>query len=466
MAVEHIHMPAPPQVYQRRRAKLAESLTRPMIILAGRGRARNYATNPYPFRAGSSYLYFGGPPVEGAAWIITPHGDGIDGCTLLRARGDFEETVWLGETASDEAIAEAAGIPVSALADPDKLIPILGGRPAAAVCPPCPASMEWMRSQQIPSPNREELLAIANLRLIKDEHGMIALRRAARIALEGHEAAMAATKPGRGEAHIAAAIMSVYTRYLSVPSFTPIVTVRGEALHSETYPNKLKEGRLLLVDAGAEEPSGYASDITRTWPVNGPFSPIQRHLYDTVLRAQREAIAACVPGKRFRDIHDLAGRLICEGLVEAELLRGDPAELTARYAHTLFFVHGLGHLVGLDVHDMEDFGDVAGYAPGRTRRKEFGNKYLRLDRDLAPGMVLTIEPGVYLVPAIWEQSGLVAPFADVVNRRKVDALLADEFGGIRIEDTIHVLPEGEAGPEVLTGDLPTDADKLAELVGA
>ena len=166
---------------------------------------------------------------------------------------------------------------------------------------------------------------------------------------------------------------------------------------------------------------------------------------------------------RYRDVHDLAGRIICEGLVEAELLRGDAAALAARNAHTLFFPHGVGHLIGLDAHDMEDFGDLAGYAPGRTRRPEFGNCYVRLDRDLEPGMTATIEPGIYFVPAIWERDDLVKPLADVVNRSKVDALLRDRTGGIRIEDTVCVRDSG--GPEVLSNASPADADAVAACVG-
>ena len=458
-------MTAPPETYRIRRAKLAERLPRPMLILAGQPRARQYATNTHPFRAGSNYLYFGGPPVPGAALLIEPDGDGDAGCTLVREVVGFEEAVWIGEPPTDESLASASGIRESALIDPNEVSVRLAGRPASFVGPPCPPSLEWAASVGLQPARPEEVQPIIDMRLVKDEHELIAMREAARVSVEGHLAVMRATMPGRREAELAAAFSAVLVANRCTPSFTPAVTVHGEVLHGEGYSNLLAAGNLLLIDAGAEERGGYASDITRTYPVSGEFTPIQRHLYDTVLRAEREAMAACVPGRRFREIHDLAARVVCEGLVEAELLRGDPADLVARAVHTLFFTHGVGHLIGLDVHDMEDFGDQAGYTPGRTRRPQFGNKYLRLDRDLEPGMTVTIEPGVYVVPAIWQHGDLLAPFADAINKPAVEVLLNENFGGIRVEDTICVRARDDTGPEILTSDLPTDADAVTQVVG-
>lgn len=465
MANQPLNMTAPPQIYRQRRGELAATLRRPMLLLAGQPRARHYATNTHPFRAGSSYLYFGGPPVAGAALLVEPDSNGDEGCTLVRPVMDFEEVVWVGATAADEQLAVASGVRETALISPDQLAARLAGCLVSFVGPPCPPSVEWVTSIGAQPASAEEIQPIIDLRLVKDEHELTAMRRAAGVTIEGHLATLRATAPGRREADVAGAFTAVLVANQCNPSFTPIVSVHGEVLHSEDYPNPLEAGRLLVVDAGAEEPGGYACDITRTCPVSGEFTPIQRHLYDTVLRAHREAMAACVPGRRFRDIHDLAARVLCEGLVEAELLRGEPAELVARAAHTLFFPHGLGHLIGLDVHDMEDFGDQAGYAPGRSRRPEFGNKYLRLDRDLAVGMTVTIEPGLYVVPAIWRHDDLTAPIADVVNRPVVDALIREKFGGIRIEDTICVRPAGETGPENLTSELPVLPDDVLALVG-
>ena len=458
-----IPMTAPPRVYRRRRAELAAGLGRPLVVCAGYARARGYSTNEHPFRAGSTYLYFGGPPIQGAAWFIEPGGDGEGGCTLLRPPPGPEDALWTGATPSDAALAAAAGVNESALADPGRLPSLLSDRAAGVIVPPCPRTQEWTSAAGLEGPQPEELLGVIKQRLIKDEHELQAMRRAAAVTVEAHRAAMSATAPGRRESEVAAAFDSVLVAHQCQPSFTPIVTVRGEVLHSQGYPNRIEPGAMMLVDAGAEEPGGYCCDVTRTYPANGTWTPLQRHFYETVLRTLRECTAMCVPGQRYRDIHDAAGRVICEGLVQAELLRGNPVELAGRFAHTLFFCHGIGHLIGLDVHDMEEFGLLATYAPGRERRPEFGNKYLRLDRDLEPNMTVTIEPGVYLVPAVWQRDDLVGPFADVVNRRKVEALLKDNFGGIRIEDTLCVGDTG--GPEVLTQALPTNAEAVAVAVG-
>ena len=203
MTCEQIAMPATPEVYRRRRAMLAQHLQRPMVILAGRARARNYATNLYPFRAGSSYLYFGGPEIEGSAWIIEPGSDGISGCTLLRPQRCCDDVVWMGPQPCDEEIANAAGMPIESLADPDSLTDLLADRVGPAICPPCPDTRAWAASMRLDEPNEEELAAIVNLRLTKDEHELIAMRRAAMIATAAQRAAMAVTTVGKTEAQVA-----------------------------------------------------------------------------------------------------------------------------------------------------------------------------------------------------------------------------------------------------------------------
>jgi len=464
MALTTIDMAAPSATYRARRARLASKLDRPMVLFAGMPRARNYPTNLHPYRAGSSYLYYGGPPVAGSALMIEPQSDGLAGCTLARPMVDFEDIVWTGPPASDDSLTSASGLDESSLIAPDALKTTLGDRVAAYVAPPCPITLTWANSLGLKPATPDELLPIVEMRLIKDEHELAAMRRAAQVGVDAHLAAMKATAPGRSEAQVVAAFHEVLFANQCQPSFSPIVSVHGEIFHTEGYPNMLEKGNLLLVDGGAEAPDGYVSDITRTYPVDSRFTTMQRDLYEVVLRAQRAAIVACVPGKRYREVHDLAALISCEGLVEIGLLRGDPHDLTQRLAHTLFFGHGIGHLIGLDVHDMEDFAGLAEYPAHRTRRPEFGNKYLRLDRDLEPGMTVTIEPGIYLIPAVWENDEFTRPFADVVNRSAVDALLQEGFGGIRLEEDICV--RSDDGPEVLTAALPIDADEVAAIVSS
>jgi len=454
---------APGSVYRQRRATLAAELQRPLVIFGGQAPARNYAANTYPFRAGSSYLYFGGTPVEHAAWLIEPGSNGDDGSTLLRPKIDPDDLVWFGSVPSDRDLTDTAGLSAGRIDEVDRLKTLLAGRVAGAIIPPYPDTMARAASLGLKPADENELRAVVRLRLVKDEHELAAMRRAADVTIEAQRAALTATRSGKREADVAAAFNAVLCRHQCRPSYTPIITVRGETLHMESHPNALTDGALLLSDAAAEEPGGYASDITRTWPVNGRWTDIQRHLYDTVLRALNECVRACVPGARFREIHDLSGRIICEGLVAAGLLKGDPADLAARRAQTLFYPHGLGHLIGLDVHDMEDFGDVAGYPAGRARPTHFGDKYLRQDHDLVAGLCTTVEPGIYLVPAVWERDDLVQPLADAVQRARIDALLKECFGGIRIEHTICVRASG--GPEILTAALTTDSEEIAGLVG-
>jgi len=405
--------------------------------------------------------------MEGALLVIEPRsdGDGDIGCALFRIRPGPDDDLWSGPAPDDASLASAAGLDPSRIIDADRLGRRIADLQAAAIAPPCPVTRKIIDQHRLKPRQPEDLTPIIEMRLIKDEHELNAMRRAAGVTVEAMRAAISACAPGRREADVAAAFAAVLEANECRPAFTPIITVRGEVLHIEGHGNALCAGDLLLIDGGAEGANGYAGDVTRVCPVSGEFTPIQRHLYDTVAKALSIATAACVAGKRYREVHDLAARVLCEGLVEAELLRGDPEELAQRSAHTLFFPHGVGHLIGMEAHDMEDFGDLAGYAPGRSRSTEFGTKFLRLDRDLAPGMTVTIEPGIYLVPAIWARDDLVGPFRDCVNRSAVEALLKDRFGGIRLEDTICVREENAGGPENLSASLELDADQVARLVG-
>jgi Xaa-Pro aminopeptidase len=220
------------------------------------------------------------------------------------------------------------------------------------------------------------------------------------------------------------------------------------------------------MDGGAEVPSGYAADVTRTWPTSGRFSTAQRSVYDIVLRAVRVATEMVRPGVRYRDIHFRAAAVIAEGLAELGLMKGDPARAVERGAHAAFFPHGVGHLLGLDVHDLESFGDRVLYGPGRERSSDFGTKYLRIDLDLEAGMVVTIEPGLYFVPAILRGENFRKKFGDIVDfdraERFLEANAGRGFGGVRIEDDVLVTDDD---PDVLTAGIPSAAEDVEAAVG-
>jgi Xaa-Pro aminopeptidase len=233
-------------------------------------------------------------------------------------------------------------------------------------------------------------------------------------------------------------------------------------LHNHHHQHVMQPGDLLLADVGGESPGGWAADVTRTWPVTGRYSTPQKEMYELVLRVQRETIAAVRPGVRYQQVHRVAHQGFARGLVELGILRGDAEELVADGLTALLFPHGVGHLIGLDVHDMEDLGDRAGYAPGRTRSKEFGHRFLRLDRDLEPGMAVTIEPGLYLVPAILRDQRLTASAGDRLDRARLAQF--SDVRGIRIEDDVLVTADGH---EVLTAAIPKDVAAVeAVMAGA
>ncbi len=415
--------------FETRRRRLAERVDGPIRIPAGHAPSRNYPANRYPFRASSHFLYLVGEGIEGA-WLCIEGGRS----TVYVPGTTADDALWHGP-APDRAELEARiGCPVRDLADP----------------PSSPAA---------PGPEDEAVAqALIALRLIHDEEAITGLCRAADATAAAHLAGMAATRPGIREWKVRAAMEAELVARGMTTAYPSIVTVHGEVLHNDQHHRVLEAGDLLLADVGAETRAGWAGDVTRTWPVAGRFSETQRLLYDVVLSAQAAAISAVEPGARFRDVHLAAARALTSGLVELGILQGDVESLVSDDAHALFFPHGVGHLIGLDVHDMEDLGDRAGYPSGRARSDRFGLCHLRLDRDLEPGMAVTIEPGFYQIPAILHDPRRA-------GRACVDWARLAEFGdvrGIRIEDDVLVT---QTGREVLTGDIPKLASEVEQAVG-
>jgi Xaa-Pro aminopeptidase len=303
--------------------------------------------------------------------------------------------------------------------------------------------------------------ALVQLRLCHDPEALTEMRRAAEVSMRAHRRGMRATRQSHFEREVCAAMECEISAAGFGVAYGSIVTTHGEVLHNHAHHHPLRPGDLLLADVGAESDTGYASDITRTWPVSGGFSATQREIYQLVLAMQQAAIDLVAPGVRYRDLHLCAARVLVDGLSQLKILHGDVDSLVEDGTYALFFPHGVGHLLGLDVHDMEDLGDLAGYAPGRERSAQFGLSYLRLDRDLAPGMVVTIEPGFYQVPSLLSDPARVGLSDRAVDRARLAAF--SDVRGIRIEDDVLVTSDGS---DVLTGALEKTAEALEGLVGA
>lgn len=451
---------------RQRRQKLASLIDFPTILWSGRSISRNYPALTFPFRASSHFLYFAGLPLENA--VIRLESGKLE---LFLDDALPSSTLWHGEMPKREEIAELIGadadFPMSELKlRSSSRAPLTANAATIAVQDNLTQSQQSQILDRPLTPSKspagidlELTKAIISLRLTHDPASLAELRAAAAVTVEAHKAGMAATRTAQIEAGVRAAMESVIISQNMTCAYPSIVTVHGQVLHSEHYHNPLQTGDLLLADVGAETSTGWAADVTRTWPVSGKFSPTQRAIYDVVLAAHDACIDRICPGVEYRDIHLLAARIMAEGLVDLGILRGNVEDLVEMDAHALFFVHGIGHLIGLDVHDMEDLGDLAGYQEGRVRSSRFGLEFLRLNRVLQVGMLVSIEPGFYQVPAILNNPETRTKYNDTVNWEKLSKFT--DVRGIRIEDDIVVT---EGGREVLTAKLPTKASEIEGLV--
>ncbi|HAC64380.1 MAG TPA: Xaa-Pro aminopeptidase [Cyanothece sp. UBA12306] len=446
-------------ILKQRRQKLAQLLDFPVILWSGIPISRNFKANYYPFRASSHFLYFAGLNLENAV-ILLKNGK----LTLFKDNPTPNNTLWHGETPTRETIARDIGAdyayPLAELAN----YTAKAATVAVQEINTYQQQTKLLKRSIFPSNTPEGIdltltNAIITLRLTHDQKALTEIRKAIAVSIEAHKMGMRATKIGQTEGQIRGAMEGVIIAHNMACAYGSIVTVHGEILHNQDYGHILTSGDLLLADVGAETPLGWASDITRTWPVTGQFSPTQRDIYNIVLAAHDRCIESMKPGVEYRDLHLSAALTMAEGLVDLGILKGNPPNLVERDAHALFFPHGVGHLLGLDVHDMEDLGDLAGYASGRTRSDRFGLGYLRLDRPLKSGMVVTIEPGFYQVPAIINNRDFREKYQDVINWDKLAKF--SDVRGIRIEDDVLIT---DTGTEVLTADLPTSPDKIQMII--
>ncbi|MGL4882721.1 MAG: aminopeptidase P family protein [Waterburya sp.] len=448
------------QALQLRREQLAQLIEYPVLLWSGNLISRNFEANKFPFRASSHFLYFAGLPLTNT--VIRLDGGKLE---LFMDNPPPQATLWHGETTSREEIANIIGAkaayPLAELLGNTEEVATIAVQDLATYQQQCQIlNRSVALSHQAEGIDLALVQAIVKLRSRHDDLALSELRQSAQVSVLAHIAGMQATHKSQTEAEIRGAMEGVIIAHNMSCAYNSIVTVHGEILHNETYNNQLKPGDLLLADVGAENPHGWAADITRTWAVSGKFSSTQKDIYELVLAAHDRCIDEIHPGVEYQDIHLLAAEIIAEGLVNLGILKGNPQNLVDMDAHALFFPHGIGHLLGLDVHDMEDLGDVAGYETGRVRSDRFGLGYLRLNRPLQPGMLVTIEPGFYQVPAILNNAEFRSRYQDVVNWERL-AQFAD-VRGIRIEDDVLVT---DTGTEILTADLPTKIQDIENLVG-
>ncbi|GGA90556.1 aminopeptidase P family protein [Puia dinghuensis] len=454
-------------IYQARRNKLKAQVGNGVILLLGNEESSmNYRDNLYPFRQDSSFLYFFGLDKPGLTGII----DIENNLEVIYGRElTMDEIVWTGPQPSISEQAAAAGItvvrPVEALTT-DIVAVRSAGRPLHFLPPYRPENSLKLTAWLGVSPASLKghasvplIKAIVAQRSIKSAEEIVEIEQAVNTTAAMHLAAMKGVRAGMTEAQLAGGLQGIAIAAGGNLSFPTILTVNGQVLHNHYGPTVMKEGRIAICDSGAENAMHYAGDMTRTFPVGRRFTSQQREMYDIVLGAQEAAIAALRPGVFFRDVHALAAEKLMEGLKQAGVVKGDPKEAVAAGAHTIVFQCGLGHMMGLDVHDMEDLGEeYVGYTETLKKSREFGWKSLRLARELEPGFVVTIEPGLYFIPELMDQYRAEKKYMDFINYDKLEAFRS--FGGIRIEDDLLVIAEGS---RILGKPLVKKADEVEAL---
>lgn len=458
------------EVYKKRRDQLRKDVSSGVILMLGNPEASmNYPANTYHYRQDSNFLYFFGHNLAGLAGVL----DLEKGTDILFGDDiDIEDIIWMGPQESMRSKADKIGVktvePLSKLAV--YLTEVIRQGKKVHFTPPYRAHnilqlerLLGIHPSQIKNHASLELIkAIIKQRSIKDSQEIAELELAANIGYEMHTTAMKMARPGIVEQEIAGAIEGIALSKGKGTSFPVILSVRGETLHNHEHGNTMKDGDMLVIDAGAATNMDYASDFTRTIPVSGRFTPKQKAIYEIVLEANVKAIEACRPGITYKEVHLLSCKIIADGLKQVGLMKGNTDEAVKAGAHALFFPHGLGHMMGLDVHDMEDLGQIyVGYDDETRPSNQFGTAYLRLGRRLQEGFVLTVEPGIYFIPALidkWKAEGLHTEF---INYEEVEKYKG--FGGIRIEDDVLITADGF---RLLGKPVPKTVAEIEDIMGS
>lgn len=437
--------------YTKRREQLCQLINNGIVLMFGNNDAPcNYPANAYaPFRQDSSFLYYFGLQEVGLIGVIDTESNED---WLLGNDVDVEDIVWYGSVPTMVSLAESVGVknsaPVCKIYDIVK--EAKKNNRKIHFLPPYRHDNQIMimdlldihPSQQRETASLELINAVVKMRSKKTADEIAELERASIIGYEMHTKAMRMTRAGRTEKYIAGHIDSVAYSLGAKQSFATIFTQHGEIMHGCPSMNKLEDGRLVLCDCGAETINNYCSDHTRTLPVNGKYTARQKEIYDIVAECHDYVLDVAKPGVKYFDVHMSVCRLMTERLKEIGLMKGDVDEAVMQGAHAMFLPHGLGHMMGLDVHDMEGLGQIhVGFdQETRPRLDQFGTNCLRMGRRLQEGFVVTDEPGIYFIPALidsWKASGHCKDF---INFEMLETY--KDFGGIRIEDDLLITSDG------------------------
>ncbi len=436
-------------VYVNRREILKKNISSGLILLLGNEEAgMNYKDNWYPFRQDSTFLYYFGLNTAGLAAII----DADSGEEIIFGNElTIEDIVWTGALPSIKEMAGAVGVTSTKPYNNIETVlgnALSGGRKIHFI-PPYRAENKIKLAQwlNIPVAGWSEnvsvplIKAIVSQRAYKEACEVDEMDKATCISADMHLAAMRYAKPGMKEYEIIAKVKEVAHANDASISFNPIVTIHGETLHNLYCGNTIKEGQMVLCDAGASNDMNYAGDLTCTFPVGKKFTAKQKEIYQIVLHAHQTAVAMLKPGVLFKEVYLTAAQKIVEGMQLLGAMKGDAKEAVAAGAHAMFFQCGLGHMIGLDVHDMEDLGEsYVGYTDNLLKSTQFGIKSLRLGRALEPGFTLTVEPGIYCIPQLMDQWKAENKCTDFINYNALEAYR--DFSGIRVEEDYLITKDG------------------------
>ena len=437
--------------YIRRRNELKKLVKEGIIILFGNNESpANFPNNGYyPFRQDSSFLYYFGLQRDGLVGIIDIDNDKD---ILVGNDIDIEDIVWYGSVESMTEMMQRCGaqetLPMKAL----KTIcnEALSKHRKIHFLPPYRHDIKIQvfdllgvhPIQQKEAASKELIKAVVKMRSVKEQQEIEELERAAVIGYKMHTTAMRLTKPGVTEKFVSGQVDGIAHSYGAMVSFPTIYTQHGEILHGAPSMNKLEEGRLVLCDAGGETLNNYCSDNTRTMPVNGKFTQRQLEIYSIVEACHDYTLELAKPGVKYADVHFAVCRLMFDRLKELGLAKGNTEEAVRAGAHAMFLPHGLGHMMGMDVHDMENLDQInVGFdEETRPNLEQFGTNCLRMGRRLEEGFVVTDEPGIYFIPALIDEWKAKKHCAEFLNFDKLETY--KDFGGIRIEDDVLITKDG------------------------